>query len=175
MDQIRKDLVQFGTFANLPSTVGQKQGNRYRCTDVPAELIYDGAAWQLQTFGVLGSLFTVTDETTASASFVDLATSDSVTFTLAGPTKVVVEYSSNSYSTGAGGGTAFNAVLIDGTQVDDGNQAITFSGTSLPLVSVALWKSSALASGSHTVKIQHKSGGATIHWRDRLLVVTAVP
>ncbi len=46
MDQIRKDMSQFGTFANLPATTNQKQGNRYKLTDGPYDYVYTGSIWQ---------------------------------------------------------------------------------------------------------------------------------
>ncbi len=46
MDQIRKDMSQFGTYASLPSTAGQKQGNRFKPTDSPFDFIYTGSIWQ---------------------------------------------------------------------------------------------------------------------------------
>ncbi len=46
MDQIRKDLMQFGSYGSLPSTTGQKQGNQYSCTDSPYKFIYNGTIWQ---------------------------------------------------------------------------------------------------------------------------------
>ena len=48
---IRKDINQFGTRANLPSTTGQVQGNRYKCNDSPYEFIFDGSAWRAFIFG----------------------------------------------------------------------------------------------------------------------------
>src|SRR5579885_2537534 len=51
LDQIRADCNQFGTRATLPSTTGQKTGNRYKCTDSPYEFIYDGTAWRPFIFG----------------------------------------------------------------------------------------------------------------------------
>lgn len=44
-DAIRSDQSQIGAYASLPSTSGQKSGNRYKCTDSPYEFIFDGAAW----------------------------------------------------------------------------------------------------------------------------------
>jgi len=52
LDGIRADQNQFGTRANLPSTTGQKKGNRYKCTDSPYEFIFDGSAWQPFFMGV---------------------------------------------------------------------------------------------------------------------------
>lgn len=46
MNQFRIDASQTGTYASLPSTTGQKQGNRYKCTDSPYEFIFDGSVWQ---------------------------------------------------------------------------------------------------------------------------------
>jgi hypothetical protein len=51
LDGIRADCNQTGTRANLPSTTGQKAGNRYKCTDSPYEFIFDGTAWRPFIFG----------------------------------------------------------------------------------------------------------------------------
>ena len=42
----RAELCQIGTRANLPSTTGQRAGNRYKCTDSIYEYIFDGSVWQ---------------------------------------------------------------------------------------------------------------------------------
>jgi hypothetical protein len=45
LDGIRSDQSQIGTYANLP-TSGMKLGDRYKCTNLVSELIYDGSIWQ---------------------------------------------------------------------------------------------------------------------------------
>ena len=52
MNQFRIDASQTGAYASLPSTTGQKQGNRYKCTDSPYEFIFDGSAWQAYLHGM---------------------------------------------------------------------------------------------------------------------------
>lgn len=45
MDQFRIDASQIGAYSSLPSTTGQKNGNRYKCTDGPYEFIFNGSIW----------------------------------------------------------------------------------------------------------------------------------
>lgn len=45
LDQIRSDVHQYGTYASLPSTTGQKAGNRYKCTDTAFDFIFTGSVW----------------------------------------------------------------------------------------------------------------------------------
>jgi hypothetical protein len=54
MDQIRADVVSFGTFANLPTVA--KAGDRYKQTDGPYDWIYSGSSWQAFYNGYLATL-----------------------------------------------------------------------------------------------------------------------
>jgi len=53
MDQIRANTNQSGPIASLPSTTGQKSGNRYKCTDSPYEYVFNGTSWDAYIFGYL--------------------------------------------------------------------------------------------------------------------------
>lgn len=48
-DQIRQDVSQIGTYANLPATA--KNGDRYKCTDSIYDFIYASGAWQAFAHG----------------------------------------------------------------------------------------------------------------------------
>lgn len=133
------------------------------------------AATSCPNCGILASLFTATDESTSSTSLVDLTTHDSVTFTLAATTNVLVFYNANSYSSAGGGATNFNTVFVDGVQADDGNQAITTANANYAAVTTAGWVAASLGAGSHTIDIQHKVSSGTGHWRDRMLYVSGTP
>jgi hypothetical protein len=47
MDEIRKDMVQYGTRAGLPGSpyTGQRAGNMYLCSDSPYEYYFNGTVW----------------------------------------------------------------------------------------------------------------------------------
>lgn len=125
--------------------------------------------------GILASLFVVTDESTSSTSFVDLTTPDSVTFTLASTSNVVVQYGANFYNTNSGSNNGTSSVFVDGSQADDGNQATTTFGASTPVSAIVVWRAASLGSGSHTIKVEHKTSSGPSHWRDRMLVVSVAP
>ena len=126
--------------------------------------------------GILASLFVATDQTTTSTSAagVDLATADTVTFTLLATTTVYIDYHANSYSSGTD--TSYSLVYVDGVHVDDGNQAISVNANVIPGEAGAFWRAVSLGAGSHTVDIKHTTGsGTTVHWRDRSLMVSVTP
>jgi hypothetical protein len=55
LDGIRSDQSQIGTYANIPAS-GMKMGDRYRCTDSPYELVFDGSNWQYFIGGLTGEM-----------------------------------------------------------------------------------------------------------------------
>lgn len=46
MNQIRADVSNLGTFANLPATTNRKLGDDYKSTDSPHHFRFDGTLWQ---------------------------------------------------------------------------------------------------------------------------------
>jgi hypothetical protein len=114
------------------------------------------------------TMFVATNETTASTTFVNLATSDTCTFTLAATTSVFCQYTANEFNNSASQ-AQFNSVFVDGSQADDGNQVIVTANANFPLTGAAVWLASALGLGSHTITVRHKVAGGTGSWRDRAL------
>lgn len=119
---------------------------------------------------ILGQSFVDTVETTTSTSYVDLATADSVTFTLSATTNVIIQYSAANYS--FAGCQFYNQANIDGTLVggnDQANSLVIAAPNNIITMSYG-WLAS-LAAGTHTVKIQHKVSANTGQWQGRLLTV----
>lgn len=50
LDQIRKDISVFGSYASLP-TSGMKAGDQYKCSDSPWQFYFDGSVWQPLLWG----------------------------------------------------------------------------------------------------------------------------
>jgi len=90
MDQIRTDINQYGTRANLPSTTGQKTGNTYKCTDSPYSYIFNGSAWDAYVYGMK-----VTEPVSANFSWANQG-SCSVSSTYGGEILTFVKGSSDS-------------------------------------------------------------------------------
>ncbi len=126
--------------------------------------------------GVLAALFVPTQEATTSTSYTDLATLDSVTFTLTATTNVVIEYRSYESLNFAATGATENIVNIDGSDVS-GTDTAESPPASPNYVGSCQYVTS-LAAGAHTVKIRHRVdpgvGGSGV-WLRRMLVVTAAP
>lgn len=130
--------------------------------------------------GVLASLFTATTQGTTSTSFVDLATPDQVTFTCTATCNFVAQYSAVTANAAPVTVSCFNSVFVDGVQADDGAQSSSIlgliAGFAYNIQTVAGWKATAQASGSHTVDVRHKASSAnTCNWNDRQLVVSIAP
>ena len=128
--------------------------------------------------GILASGFIATNQSTSSASFVDLATPDSLTFSCAGTCNFVVQYLATVSLNHNGAVACSSSVFIDGSQADDGAQQVVLLGASFSYAQAAAagWKAVSAATGSHTVDIKHSaSGGFTCSWNDRQLVVYYSP
>ncbi len=124
-------------------------------------------------YGTLGTTFIATAQTTMSTTFVALSTPDDVTFTCAATCNVAIISESNCF--GAATIVQFQSVFVDTVQGDDGNQAVVNTGTTTPLVCVAVWKASGLSAASHTVEIRYKVNTSTGTWRDRMTTVWQTP
>lgn len=118
---------------------------------------------------LLASLFTATAENTASGSYTDLATVDTVTFTLGAAADVYIVYLALTNNTNATV-TNFNEAYIDGALDSSSEAQCTVSVANAIFPCSLTWKVS-LASGSHTIKIQHKTNAGTATWRNRLLEI----
>jgi hypothetical protein len=126
--------------------------------------------------GMLASFFTTNSETTTSTTPVDLATPDTITFTLSATTNVVINYMAQVALTNNTPNGLINELSIDGTptaasifECDSFNSAGKYM-CGLP------YKVS-LGSGSHTIKVQHYvgPGGTTGSWVNRLTQAFSSP
>jgi hypothetical protein len=121
--------------------------------------------------GVLGSSYVATPESTASSSYTQLTTHDTVTFTLAATTNVLATYMA--YNSPA----ASNPVCVTQFNVDASDIAATalfaqtIAGASTPTQNE--YKTS-LAAGSHTILVDYKATGVC-YWYNRLLTIQAAP
>lgn len=120
--------------------------------------------------GVLASIYVDTAQSTNSTTYTDLSTADTVTFTLNSTTNIVITYIATE-STDTNLGVSNNIANIDGTNVTVNNNAVVFASSSVVMPGVFVYRTS-LASGSHTIKIEHKvTGVSTGTWQSRLLTV----
>jgi len=113
----------------------------------------------------------LTSESTTSTSFTDLATVDTISFTLGATTNVMISYASVMKRDSTG--SSFNAVNIDGS--DDASASnFVMAQNNTSVGSAALPQQSffqyivSLASGAHTIKIRHKVDGGTGTWANRV-------
>lgn len=133
-------------------------------------VLKDTAAFGFLTGELLASKWVVTDESTTSVTMVDLATADSVTFTLDVTTTVNVVYLAAAYNSVASAAMR-NEMNLDGALVAASIFAETASSSALGVFLSALVYQTSLAAGSHTIKIQHDVGSGTGDWFNRLLMV----
>jgi hypothetical protein len=123
---------------------------------------------------ILGSTYIKTTESTASTSFVDLTTPDSVTFTLNAPGNISVLYIADSFSASPGN-TGFNEVFLDGSDQSCGG-ATGSPDTSNQRVTQAVCKLTSLTAGSHTIDIKHRvDGGSAKSWLNRMVQIFSTP
>lgn len=114
-----------------------------------------------------------TSESTASATYVDLATAGpSVTFTV--PTgevwSVLAEFSVRTNN--PGGGTSLVTPKLDATAADDADSLTTDSSATMTLFSMS--KYTGLTAGQHTIKLQYRTSAGTPAFTRRRLKVTLV-
>jgi hypothetical protein len=134
-----------------------------------------GAASSSGTGVMLASFFTTNSETTTSGSPVDLSTPDTITFTLAATTNVVITYMAYSVLTNNTPAGLLNELNIDGSvtaasvfECDSGNSTFKFM--------CGLAYKVSLGAGSHTIKVQHWiSSGSTGTWTNRLTQAFSSP
>jgi len=133
--------------------------------------VADAVAAKFVAGEIIGSSYVATDQSTTSTTLADLATADSVTFTLESAQDVFIWYLANVYQSTAGANCR-DIVDIDGT--DEATSQIDFTAAAANSGAADAWvfKKAALGSGSHTIKVQHAAvGGGTAHWRNRSVVV----
>ncbi len=127
-------------------------------------------------YGVVCSNFVVTAESTTSTIFINLATTDTCTFTLAATTMVVASYTSYVNNLNANTGDYSSIFGVDGTNVTASEFVQAPSGASDGNASNTGGYSVSLAAGSHTIIVQHKVyGSVTGKWQNRLLVASTSP
>lgn len=120
---------------------------------------------------ILASFATNNTETTASLTFVDLTTPDTVTFTLTAIANVIVVYkATESLSAGTSGNT-FDEVMFDGVLDAVSSNTLSFTAVGIFGNAVLIYKKAALAVGAHTIKVQHHVNASTGQWTSRALVV----
>src|SRR5262249_7243815 len=109
------------------------------------------------------------------SNFDDLATPDTVTFTLTATRDILVYYFSAAYCSALTPGIAnASKVYLDGTAYADSLLAQTPTQTSGSLAHIFVYKIASVASGSHTISVKHASGVTTddAHWLSRTTIVT---
>lgn len=135
--------------------------------------IGDDGNWRQMYGRLLGVSNVTTDQTTNSASFVDLTTAQSITFSLDETSNVLVLGFVNLYST-TGAVNAAIAVDVDGSDTQLGDTTTSAANQTLGLAGGA--RITGLSSGSHTFKLQFATGGGvTAHFRWRTIAVYLVP
>jgi hypothetical protein len=127
-------------------------------------------------FGTLKTSYVTTSESTSSPStaYAQLATADTITFTLAATTTVTVLFtsqcSSNTVSTGI-----FSQFTVDA--VDNSASAQEFDATTINfLYGCTASYSASLGSGSHTILMKYKATGTSVlTFAHRTMVAYATP
>jgi hypothetical protein len=133
-----------------------------------------GAAAGGSSTGMLASFFTTNSETTSSTTPVDLTTPDTITFTLAATTNVVINYMAYNTLTSVPNGLV-NQLNIDGTATTASLFECDSSNANIKFMCGLGYKVS-LGSGSHTIKVQHYGGGGTTgSWTNRLTQAFSSP
>ncbi len=120
------------------------------------------------TTSLLGSNYVLGEQTTTSTSYVDLATADSVSFTLSGVHDVLILYLAF-WGQDTINGIDYNEVFLDGTGQANSEH---FNGIPVTrdIATICNYRLSSVSSGSHTVSIRHKvSAGTTGFWKNRML------
>ncbi len=136
-------------------------------------LLGDGSVWLKQSHA-LATLFVSTNESTSSVTYVDLATPDSITFTLDEARNVLVEYLAYAFNSVAGN-ICYNEQFLDGVGqgLTEAGIAMPFASNAQPLPNATIY--SALAAGSHTISVQHRVSAGTGNWLRRLLKISLIP
>jgi hypothetical protein len=127
----------------------------------------DDAAWHKPLGRLLAVSSVSTDESTPSASFVDLATADTITFSVDGTSDVLIEYTCEFYNTGINNCNL--QIMLDGTAQTATNIVFQATVANAGLAGHLDYVLTGLAAGSHTVKMQHAVSGGTGHWKVRTL------
>ncbi len=127
-------------------------------------------------YGLLGFFQRATSQAgITSTSYVDLGSPETTTFTCAGSCNVAANYISNC-SVSGGNDSAYSIVNVDGSNVTATGASITLLSASTHNMTCETNYSGTLATGSHTIKIQHHvDNGNTLVFSSALLEVTQTP
>jgi hypothetical protein len=140
-------------------------------------LLADNATFLLPYGRLLAVGNVATNESTGSTGYINLTTTDSVTFNLdAGTFNLLVFYAANEYIDTANNSTR-DVVLFAGT-ADSSSAVDTGFGANINagVTSVTLYrKTVTVSAGAYTVSVQHAVTGGTGHWRNRTLCVFLSP
>jgi len=121
---------------------------------------------------ILGVTYVPTSENATSTTPVDLATPDSVTFTLYESHQILVEYCSEVYHSATG---ALNlTVFLDGTQQGPTVVVSSWGGGAGMIHALKYPLSGSIAAGSHTVNIKHHVSAGTGTWLYRSTKVSVL-
>lgn len=132
----------------------------------------DNGSWNVNKGGLLAAISDVrTSETTTSTSYVDLTTTQHVTFTLDVTSDVLVTMHCNVANTSAGG-NCLVAVDVDGTDSDVIQQDCVSANE--PYMASGSILLSSLAAGSHTLKMQFRVGTGTGSFKWRVMKIERV-
>ena len=128
------------------------------------------------TGGTLGFNYAGTDESTTSTTYVDLATPDSVTFSLpTGGGNVLVEYIFTTYGN-TSPTTTSSEIYLDGVAQAGSANNYYNPTANVGQTTAIVYRLTGLAAGSHTVNVKHSTqAGTTGHWIYRSLKVSVCP
>jgi hypothetical protein len=167
--------VVIGTGANnVNSTTAGSVGQVLTSNGASADPTFQAASGGFGPIVTPSYVQTAQTTTTNCPTFVDLATADTVTFSLSATTNIVLQYMAQ-VSDSAGNGELQNQVMVDGSLIAGTLQKCDQQGSNFIWTCPASYAAS-LGSGSHTIKVQHcvlTSGTGT--WSNRLLTVMSTP
>lgn len=127
--------------------------------------------WRLVPGQILGVSNVATEQSTTSASAVDLSTTQHITFTMPATGNVLISATCRAINTAAGNILAIFAD-VDGT---DATLATAYSPVANYYFSMAGQIVTSLSAGSHTIKLQFSTSGGTANFAQRTITVQAAP
>jgi hypothetical protein len=121
-------------------------------------------SWPQYPGKCLGSSFVATEQSTTSASFVDLTTTQHLAFTLDVACDVVVMASTDTFNSTA---SAVNRIGIDVDGSDTGYDYEMPASGANKIVQMSAQYKVALSAGAHTIKLQFATNAGTASYRQR--------
>lgn len=131
----------------------------------------DDGTWDKMPGQLLGVSRVDTVQATTSTSFTDLATIESVTFTLDSSADILVRWRGSTFN--STGGITANLAIANFDGVDEGGSESTIYPNGLQYDSV-IFISKNLAAGTHTIKIRKRVTAGSGSWMNRQLSVERV-